>query len=519
MLFLRSKREIKHEALKENNQYDLVVVGSGLGGLACAVLFAKEGYRVCVLERNKQIGGNLQTYTRDKVIFDSGVHYVGGLGKGQNLYQIFRYLGIMDKLKLQQLDEDMMDGIAFVGDSKVYKHAQGYDRFIKNLMVDFPHDEEAITRYCEAIRNVCQKFPLYNLRSGSAFEKNDVLEIDTRTFLESLTPNKKLQNVLAGSNLLYAGEGYKTPFYVHALIINSYIEGSYRFVDGGSQIARLLSKQIRSHGGEVKTGQQVVRLVEENGAITYAQTSDGATYPGKLFISNAHPAKTMELVESDLIKKIYRTRLKSLPNSISVFSINIVMKRNTFQYQNHNLYYYGRDDVWGLIDYQPEEWPNGFALFYSASSKQNGFADGITLMTYMRYEETMAWKNTFNTALNEKSRGEEYEQFKKEKAEALIAYADNVLPGFRESIFSYYASTPLTVRDYIGSDDGSLYGISKDYRDPLKTFISPRTKIPNLLLTGQNLNLHGVLGVSMSAIVTSAEVFGMEYLLEKIRNA
>ncbi|HEV8514866.1 MAG TPA: all-trans-retinol 13,14-reductase, partial [Cyclobacteriaceae bacterium] len=74
-------------------------------------------------------------------------------------------------------------------------------------------------------------------------------------------------------------------------------------------------------------------------------------------------------------------------------------------------------------------------------------------------------------------------------------------------------------RDYIGTDDGSLYGVSKDYRDPLKTFISPRTKIPNLLLTGQNLNLHGVLGVTMSAIVTSSEVFGMEYLLEKIRNA
>ncbi len=60
-------------------QYDVVIIGSGLGGLACGTILAKEGYKVCILEKNKQIGGNLQTYVRDRVIFDSGVHYVGGL--------------------------------------------------------------------------------------------------------------------------------------------------------------------------------------------------------------------------------------------------------------------------------------------------------------------------------------------------------------------------------------------------------------------------------------------------------
>jgi all-trans-retinol 13,14-reductase len=121
--------------------------------------------------------------------------------------------------------------------------------------------------------------------------------------------------------------------------------------------------------------------------------------------------------------------------------------------------------------------------------------------------------------LDEQSRGGSYEQFKKEKAEKLIDYADKAMGGLKENIHSYHVATPLTLRDYIGTEDGSLYGVAKDFRDPLKTFISPRTKIPNLLLTGQNLNLHGVLGVAMSAIVTSAEVFGMEYLLEKIKNA
>jgi all-trans-retinol 13,14-reductase len=59
-------------------QYDIVVVGSGLGGLVSAIILAKEGYSVCVLEKNNQFGGNLQTFVRDKTIFDTGIHYIGG---------------------------------------------------------------------------------------------------------------------------------------------------------------------------------------------------------------------------------------------------------------------------------------------------------------------------------------------------------------------------------------------------------------------------------------------------------
>ena len=65
-----------------------------MGGLICGDVLSREGYKVCVLEKNKQIGGCLQTYARDKVVFDSGVHYLGGLSKGQNLYQMFQIPGV-----------------------------------------------------------------------------------------------------------------------------------------------------------------------------------------------------------------------------------------------------------------------------------------------------------------------------------------------------------------------------------------------------------------------------------------
>jgi all-trans-retinol 13,14-reductase len=94
-----------------------------------------------------------------------------------------------------------------------------------------------------------------------------------------------------------------------------------------------------------------------------------------------------------------------------------------------------------------------------------------------------------------------------------------VYPDIRQHIRSYHTSTPLTYRDYIGSYDGSLYGILKDCHDPIKSFIAVRTKIPNLLFTGQNLHMHGVYGVSIGALKTCSELVGQKYLLEKIHQA
>lgn len=498
-------------------QFDVVIIGSGLGGLACGTILAKEGYKVCILEKNNQIGGTLQTFVRDRIIFDSGVHYVGGLDQGQNLHTLFRYLGIMDKLKLRKMDEDVFDAIVFEGDPKVYKYAQGYENFIQTLLKDFPGEEVAIRKYCDGIKEVCSKFPLYNLRSGDYFEKVGVLEIDTQTFLESLTPNRKLQNVLAGTSLLYAGVPYKTPLYVHALVINSYIESSWRFVDGGSQIARHLSREILSRGGEILKHQNVVRLVEEHGKLVYAETDGGKKYHGDLFISNVHPARTIEMTESDMLKKAYRTRLKSLENSISTFYVNVVLKKNSLKYINHNYYYFAENDAWCVLNYTQDNWPRGYAMFFTASSRDDEYAEAVTLMTYMRYEDVAQWADTFNTVAREESRGEEYENFKRERAEQLFDVVEKKFPGFKGAIETYYTATPLSVRDYIGTSDGSLYGIVKDYREPMKTFISPRTKIPNLYLTGQNLNLHGVLGVTVSSVLTCSEILGIDYMIEKIK--
>ncbi|HTL08922.1 MAG TPA: NAD(P)/FAD-dependent oxidoreductase [Chitinophagaceae bacterium] len=500
-------------------QYDIIVIGSGMGGLVCADILSREGYSVCVLEKNKQIGGSLQTYARDKVVFDSGVHYVGALGKGQNLYQIFTYLGLMDKLKLQQMDMDAFDRVLIENDEKEYRFAQGYENFIQGLLADFPQEEAALRQYCAKIKEVCSCFPLYNLRAGSDSEKTPVLGIGAKEFIESVTANKKLQAVLAGTNYLYAGEPDQTPFYVHALILNHYIESAWKCVDGGSQLAKAMAANIRRHGGEILRHSQVTCIKADDDKVTHVQLANGRQLSATAYISNMHPVKTLEMTDAPAIKKVYRKRLKSLRNSVSSFTLNIVFKKESFLYLNHNYYYQKEGHTWDMTAYTEENWPLGYCIFVPATSKGNQFAEGMSILTYMRYEEVKEWEDTFNTVSSVNSRGESYEAFKIRKAERLLDEVEKKFAGIRQCILSYYCATPLSFRDYIGNDDGSMYGIMKDYKDPLKTFIPPQTKLNNLFFTGQNLNLHGILGCTISGIMTCTAVMGNDSIIEKIKHA
>lgn len=499
---------------------DVLIIGSGLGGLVCGAILAKEGYRVTILESNRQTGGNLQVFSRNKHLFDSAVHYVGGLGQGQNLHKIFAYLGIMDQLSLEKLSEEAFDKIVFYDEpGKEYPLAQGYERFIAGLTAEFPGEEQAIRNYCRLIIDICEKFPLYNIRTGDPNSKSGALHQNAMECIAGFTSNRRLQQVLAGNNMLYAGTGEKSPFYIHALIQNSYIQGSYRFLKGGSQLAKLLVRQIQAHDGRVITRSRVTRLHADDKRVSKAETSDGRQYSADHFISNAHPALTLKMIDPVLLRPSYRKRISSLENSISSFTVNITLKPERILYEKSNYYCLLKNDVWDLQNYDEHTWPTIFAVFFSPHSGNPVYSRGITLLTYMKFSDVEPWKDTFNTVTRPGARSPEYERFKQEKAVKLITIAEKKFPGLTEAIESYSVSTPLTLRDYLCTDDGSLYGITKDYRDSYRTMISPRTRIPNLFLTGQNINLHGVLGVAISSLVTCSAFIDLEVLIRKINEA
>jgi all-trans-retinol 13,14-reductase len=105
-----------------------VIIGSGLGGLSCGCILAKNGYEVTVLEKDKQIGGCLQCFRRGDAIFDTGMHYIGSAEPGQVLHTIYRYLGIDSDISLSKLDPMGYDVISFGGDH--YRLANGKENFI-----------------------------------------------------------------------------------------------------------------------------------------------------------------------------------------------------------------------------------------------------------------------------------------------------------------------------------------------------------------------------------------------------
>jgi len=113
-------------------------------------------------------------------------------------------------------------------------------------------------------------------------------------------------------------------------------------------------------------------------------------------------------------------------------------------------------------------------------------------------------------------RGEDYVAMKNKKTGECIKLVSQYIPELEEAVERAYTSTPLSYRNYTNTANGSAYGVRKDFNSPMLTILPAKTPIPNLLMTGQNLNLHGVLGVSMTSFFTCAEIVGMDTLIKDL---
>ncbi|MDR3218909.1 MAG: NAD(P)/FAD-dependent oxidoreductase [Dysgonamonadaceae bacterium] len=496
------------------DRYEVIIIGSGLGGLVCANTLAKEGCKVCVLEKNETFGGCLRSYKRRGGIMDTGIHYVGSLDKGQILNQYFRYMGILDKLKLKRLDEDGYDIINLMG--KEYKHAMEHENFIETLSHSFPGESRNIRNIVYKFKEIGDLISLDTLRNHSKFSTSVLpyFSISAADFLKKNTSNANLRNVIAGTTVLCGGEEENTALYTFSTIVNSNIESSYRFVDGSQQIADLLIASIQAHGGVVRNNAKVSRLIMNGEKITAAEINHEEQIEGDYFISDIHPSTVFEMLDkTKIIKKAYISRINSLKNSMGFFTLSLILKDNSFPYLNKNFYYYEENNPWVKSDYAARGLRK--ILFSTSPSSDSGlYAKVAQVLEPMYWHEVEKWEAT-----SVGKRGESYKEFKQERAEKLIQYLEQFHPGIKESIVDYSCSTPLTYRDYTGTKQGSAYGIIKDYNNALICLLPCRTRVPNLFITGQNNNVHGMLGVFLTAMYTCAEFTGTEYLTKKIANA
>ena len=254
-----------------------------------------------------------------------------------------------------------------------------------------------------------------------------------------------------------------------------------------------LTENFIGLGGELVCNAEVQELIEEQGAISKAICKNGQVYEARYFISDAHPSVTLSWIkESQLLKKVYRRRIDNLENTNGMFTAQLLLKPGKVPYFNYNEFLYDGLEAWD---------GRGYMVSCRVPEDGSAYARQIDILTPMNICECAAWTETCPMR-----RGEDYIRFKAHKAQQCISVAERFMPDLHEYVQEIHTSTPLTYRDYNLSPDGTAYGIRKDAAAPLLTVLSPRTSIPNLLLTGQSLMLHGLHGVTMTAMYTTKEI-------------
>lgn len=493
---------------------NVVIIGGGLGGLFCGAILAKEGLHVTVLEKNATIGGGLQTFLRFGEVFDTGMHVVGGMRPGGNIWRICRYLGIVDKVSMRDVDDDCTDRLYFSEDQQYYTIAQGREHYVESLAKVFPQERENLRRYVDALFTLTEELDLFYLRPTrtNLFSHSDDFLMAADDFIAKYIDNPKLRSVVAYMNPLYGGRGGRTPAYVHAVISVLYINGASRFVGGSSRFADLLADVIKEHGGEVVTGDGVSWVEVNNRQVDYVRTRKGRQYQADWYISDIHPCTLLMLMDEHTFPKAFRDRMNDIPNSYSAFSLYIKMKDGCFPYINHSEYFTSRyDTIWNFCC-DKASWPMGFLLMTPPEENQGPWSSKVLVTAPMQFDMVKQWENT-----TVGRRGSDYEEWKQQRTDELLAMVEELHPGFREAIEAVNASSPLTIRDFYGVKEGSICGFSKDCKNITLSQLPVVTKVSNLLLTGQNNNLHGFCGVPLTAITTCEVILGQNSIIDKLK--
>ncbi len=491
----------------ESNRKSVVVVGGGLGGLVSGALLAKEGYKVTVLEKNAIIGGGLQTFKRHGVSFPTGMHLFGGFHEGGNMRKLFDYLGVTDKISLRPTDDDVSDVVVALSEGATYCLPKGKERYVAYLSERFPDEKEHIAAYINRLFELSEEEDLFYLRetpTHNLLHSDDFL-CSTNQLMDKYLTNPRLKALLHYLTPLFGGVGETTPAYIYALLTTLHINGVSQFEGESQQLADALAKVIADAGGKVVPNEEVVRIRVENRMVTCVETKNGHTYRADNYISDVHPDVLLRIIDEQAFTAAFRRRVRAVPETLSSFKVFVKFKEGAFPYLNHASYCMKN---WR---HSSSEWPDGVMFVTPPKAAQGEFAETMVIISPMEFEQVRAWEHTSTG-----HRGEAYRQWKQATTEKVLDLMESIYPDFRSGIEFAFASSPLTIRDYYGNKEGSNFGFRKESGDLMLSQMSVFTKVRNLFLTGQNVNIHGLCGVSLTAIETVEALVGHNVIVRKI---
>jgi len=224
--------------LAEN--YDAVVIGSGMGGLTTAAMLSDLGWKVCVLEQHYTAGGYTHSYERNGYEWDVGVHYIGEMGAKTGIRKMFDYL-TAGKLEWSPMDDEY--DRFYIGD-KVFNAKAGKQEFQDNLIRQFPDEQQGIDRSMKLLDKAGKALPAFGMKRVFGFwqtiamwpylvlKSSRSLFRNTYDVLSDLTDNQDLIAVMCGQWGDMGLPPKQSTFLVHAMIVRHYLYGGYYPVGG-----------------------------------------------------------------------------------------------------------------------------------------------------------------------------------------------------------------------------------------------------------------------------------------------
>ena len=516
--------------------YDAIVIGSGIGGLACAAMLAKHGQKkVLVLERHYTAGGYTHVFHRPGYEWDVGVHYVGDMAPGST---VRRMVDEISDGHIEWADMGEVYDRVIIG-GEVYDLPKGRRNLRDMLVSRFPAEEAGIDGYFEAVgRAASSSLPFQVAKtmpgpvqeaSGPMMRRNFAKWADrtTREVLEELTTDQRLIAVLTAQFGDYGLPPAESSFAMHALLVHHYFRGGYYPVGGSGVIAESIIPVIEGAGGLVLINAEVAQVVVEDGlAVGVRMAADEQVLRAPMVISDAGVLNTFgallprEVAEgAGLLQDL--TQVSPSMAHLCLY-LGFEETAEALGMPKHNLWIYPNEDYEQTIEDSRTDPDAPLPMVYVSfpAAKDPDFQrrhpghSTVDVITAAPYEWFEKWEGS-----RWKRRGAEYDVFKNRLAERMMEALFEQMPQLRGKVAFFEISTPLTTAHFAGYGRGELYGIDHTPQRFGAGFLQPATPIPGLYLTGQDIVSCGVAGAMFGGVLTATTVLGGNLLAQMATSA